>query len=67
MNDEKFEIVKLSLKTRILIAKTYLIPYLLYGCELFGNSNSSSRRKLNVLFNNIATYVYNLGRYDHVS
>ena len=50
----------ISLKTRILIAKTYLIPCLLYGCELFGNCDSSSKRKLNVLFNNIARYVCNL-------
>ena len=43
-------------KTRILIAKTYLIPCLLYGSELFGNCDSSSKRKLNVLFSNIARY-----------
>ena len=57
----------IPLKTRILIAKTYLIPCLLYGCELFGNCDSSSKRKLNVIFNNIARYVYNLRRYDHIS
>ena len=54
-------------KSRILIAKTYLIPCLLYGCELFGNCDSSSKRKLNVLFNNIARYVYNLRRYVHIA
>ena len=56
----------IPLKTRILIAKTYLIPYFLYGCELFGNCDSSSKRKLNVIFNNIARYVYNLRRHDHI-
>ena len=39
----------------------------MYGCELFGNCDSSSKRKLNVLFNNIARYVYNLRIYDHIS
>ena len=57
----------IPLITRILIAKTYLIPCLLYGCELFGNCDSSSKRKLNVVFNNIARYVYNVRRYDHIS
>ena len=56
----------IPLKIRILIAKTYMIICLLYGCELFGNCDSSSKRKLNVLFNNIARYVYNLRRYDHI-
>ena len=50
----------MPLNTRILIAKTHLIP-LLYGCELFRNCNSSSKRKL---FNNIADY--NLRRCDHI-
>lgn len=57
----------IPMKTRILIAKTYLIPSLLYGCELFANCDSDSKRKLNVLFNNICRYVYNLSRYDHIS
>ena len=42
-----------SMKTRILIVKTYLIACLLYGYELFANCDSSNNRKLNVLFNNI--------------
>ena len=57
----------IPLRCRILIAKTYLIPCILYECELFGNCDSSSKRKLNVLFSNIARYVPNLGRYDHIS
>lgn len=55
------------LRIRILLAKTYLIPSLLYGCELFGNCDSISKRKLNVMFNNIVRYVYGLRRFDHVS
>ena len=46
----------IPLNMRILIAKTYLISCLMYGCELFGNCDSSSKRKLNVPFNNIVRY-----------
>lgn len=55
------------LTIRILLAKTYLVPSLLYGCELFANCDSISRRKLNVLFNNIIRYVYGLRRFDHIT
>lgn len=57
----------LPLNIRILLAKTYLIPGLLYGCELFANCDSASRRKLNVIYNNIIRYVYGLDRFGHVS
>lgn len=52
---------------RVLLAKTYLVPGLIYGCELFANSDSESKRKLNVLFNNIIRYVYGLRKHDHIS
>lgn len=52
---------------RELLAKTYLIPCLLYGCELFASCDCISKLKLNVLYNNILRYVYGLRRYDHVS
>lgn len=54
-------------RVRILLAKTYLVPSLIYGCELFGSCDSVSKRKLNILFNNIIRYVYGLKRFDHVS
>lgn len=54
------------LQIRVLLAKSYIIPGLLYGCELFANCDSSSKRKLNVIFNNITRYVYGLKRYDSV-
>lgn len=54
-------------RIRILLAKTYLIPTLLYGCELFANCDSTSRQKLNVLYNNIARYIFGLKRSDHIS
>jgi len=52
---------------RLLLCKTYLVPVLLYGVEIFANCDSESKRKLNVAFNNIARYVYGLNRTDSVS
>ena len=52
---------------RLLLAKTYLLPTLLYGCEIFGNSDSNSMNKLNVVYNNIARYIFNIGPFDHIS
>ncbi|XP_075167477.1 uncharacterized protein LOC142239569 [Haematobia irritans] len=40
-------------KTRTLIVKSYIMPTILYGCELFSNTDANSKRKLNLLFNNI--------------
>jgi len=53
--------------TRLLIAKTYLIPILLYGCEIFANCDTNCENALNVAYNNIARYVFGVGRYDHIS
>lgn len=47
------------LKIRMLLAKTYLIPVLLYGCEIYANCDSTDSRKLKVAYNNIARYIYN--------
>jgi len=55
------------LKIRLLLSKTYLIPTLLYGAEIFANCDSTCRNKLNVLFNNIARYIYNRRRTDSIS
>lgn len=52
---------------RTLLAKTYLMPILLYGCELFASCDTRSIRKLNVIFNNIVRYVYGLKRFRSVS
>ena len=52
---------------RLLLSKVYLIPTLLYGCEIFANADQASKQKLNVLFNNIARYIFKRHRYDHIS
>ena len=46
---------------RILLAKTYLIPVLLYGCEIYMNCDANDLQKLKVSYNNIARYVFNRG------
>ena len=38
---------------KMLLAKTFLLPTLLYGSEMYGCSDSSDKYKLNILFNNI--------------
>ena len=54
-------------RTRLLLCKTYLMPTILYGCELYANCDSIHERKLNILFNNVARYVFNRRRFDHIS
>ena len=49
-----------SFNISMLLAKTYLIQTLLYGCELFADIDSVSRNKHNLTYNNIARYI--LGR-----
>lgn len=52
---------------RMLLAKTYLLPTLLYGCEIFANCDSVYKHKLNIIYNNITRYIFGLKRRDHVS
>lgn len=52
---------------RLLLAKTYLIPTLLYGCEVFACCGYNDTRTLNVAYNNIARYVFNKGRRERIS
>ena len=43
---------------RMQLAKTFLIPVLLYGFEIFANCDTDDRLKLNLAYNNIARYVF---------
>lgn len=52
---------------RMLLAKTYLIPTLLYGCEGYCNCGSADSNKLKVTFNNIARDIFNKMRIDRIS
>lgn len=55
------------LNIRLLLAKTYMIPKLLYACELFSSCNTVMLNKLNVAFNNIVRYVFGIRGRDHIS
>ena len=55
------------LRIRVLLAKTYLVPVLLYSSEIFASCDSRSKQRLQVTFNNIARYVYGLKKRDHIS
>lgn len=54
-------------KIRLLLAKTYLLPKLMYGCELFANLDYACLSKMRVLCNNIIRYVFNRKRFESVS
>lgn len=53
--------------TRKMLAKTLVVPMLIYGCEIYCDGDAVSKRKLNVAFNNTVRYIYGLRRYDHIS
>lgn len=57
----------IPVETKLMVAKTIILPSLLYGAELFCNLDSITFRKLNVVFNNVARYVNGLRRHDHIS
>lgn len=52
---------------RMLLAKSYLVPVLLYGCELFANCSSLDKQRLHVAYNSIARYVFKKRRHDRIS
>ena len=55
------------LHIRMLLAKSFLLPTLFYGCEIYASCDSTDKYKLNKLFNTITRYVFCLRKYDHVS
>lgn len=55
------------IKIRLQLAKSYVVPTLLYGAELFAGCNADSRKKLNTTFNNVARYVFGIRKYDRIS
>lgn len=55
------------LKIRLLLAKTYILPTLLYSSEVFYGCNSKDTLKLKTTFNNVVRYIYGLKKFDHIS
>ena len=52
---------------RMLLARSFLLPTLFYGCEIYASCESIAKLKLNKLFNTITRYVFCLRKFDHVS
>ena len=46
---------------RMLLARSFLLPTLFYGCEIYASCDSIAKLKLNKLFNTITRYVFVLG------
>ena len=51
----------------MLLPKTYLLPTLLYGCEIYANCDKHTSYTLNRLYNYIGRYVFNRTKFDHIS
>lgn len=52
---------------RILLAKTLVIPHVLYSEFLYISCDSSSKEILQVTMNNIVRYIHGLRKHDHIS
>lgn len=57
----------LPTKTKMLLVKSLLLPILLYGCEVFCHVDYNTRRKLNVIYNSLARYIFKKRFIDHIS
>ena len=49
------------------LVKTNIIPFKVYGANVYENFDSCSMRKLQLVINNFARIVYNKRKYDHIS
>ena len=56
-----------AFRIRMLLAKTYLIPVLLYGYEIYASCNANDLRKSKVVYNNIPRYICNWGIRDSIT
>lgn len=53
--------------TRLLLARSLIIPLFDYGDVLFSLVSKKNLQKLNSAFNTVIRYVFNLGKFDHIS
>lgn len=53
--------------TRLLLARSLIIPLFDYGDILYSLISMKNLRKLQLAFNTVTRYVFNLGKFDHVS
>lgn len=52
---------------RVQLARSLLVPLFDYGDILFGLVSKKNLKKLNLVFNAVTRYAYNLKKYDHIS
>lgn len=55
------------LHIRVHLARSLLVPLFDYGDVLFGLVSKKNLNKLNLVFNAVTRYAYNLKKYDHIS
>ena len=62
LNPIDFNLSQLEIRTMV---KSHLLSTLLYGCEISDNCDYYDKCKLNLLYNNITRYIFNLKKFDH--
>ena len=45
----------------------YIVPFIIYGSNVYGNLDWASMKKLQLAIKNCAQFVYNKRKYDHIS
>ena len=51
---------------RMQLAKTYLLPTLMYGCELFASCSAVSRCRLYVTYNATAQHIFSISHFGRL-
>lgn len=51
-------------KIRFVLAKSFILPTLLYGCEIFSGCDSADKAKLASVYKSVVRYVFGLRKYD---
>ena len=57
----------LSIDVKLKLVKSYIVPIILYGCELFSNMTSDSHKRLKVAFNSCTRFIFGKKRHERIS
>ena len=57
----------LCTETKLQLVKSLCIPIMTYSGLIYGNMDSASKQKLQLVINSAARYVYNQRKFDHIS
>ena len=52
---------------KLKLVKIFIIPFIIYGSNVYGSPDSCSMKKLQLAINNCARFVYNKRKFDHIS